>query len=279
MPIRNVKSFDLRDRLRQRRDHCIVVHDPHGLLHAILRKVINRRVRRLPILQYRMEVSLWAAGQEDRPCIRVARINMADPVRLFVRTGKLMLFDHVVAVIVDRCAANQARLRAAPHDLAVDIEAGLCVLFANAVRHKLFEIFPRLRINAAVIGVDGRSEIDLRLIDMQEGIGVPLRHFPCLRAAHHIIGERRHLIRIFRKGPYRRKGFKYCHGDNHPFSVVKIDLSNVHEYPKSDSNSNDMYCAFGHSLPVTGRHARIKGIEARRKRRVNGKRSFLRPCK
>ena len=136
---------------------------------------------------------------------------MADPVRLFVRAGELMLFDDIVAIVVDGRAANQPCLCPPVHDLAVDIKARLCILFAHAILHKPFEIFPRFLINTGVIKIDGRIQINLRLVDMQKGIGVPLYHFPRLRAAHHIVGKRRHLLRIVRKGPDRRKGPEYCH--------------------------------------------------------------------
>lgn len=114
-------------------------------------------------------------GQKDRPGVRVAGVHMANAVRLLICAGKLMLFDRVAAVIINRGTADQACLRSPFHNLAIDIEARLLILRAYAVRHKLLKFSRAFSKTARVVKVDGRFEINLRFIHVQEGIRIPLR--------------------------------------------------------------------------------------------------------
>ena len=118
---------------------------------------------------------------------------MVHPVLFFVGTGQLMLFDHIVDVIIDGCTAHDTHLGTAVHHLLVQVEAGLLVLDINAVGNHFVQVVPGLFIDDFAVVVDGRIQVDLGFVHMQEGVGIAHDHLPGLFAAHYVIGKSRHL--------------------------------------------------------------------------------------
>ena len=138
---------------------------------------------------------------------------MVYSVLLLVRAGQLVLFYDIVHVVVYRYAADKPRLASAAHYLAVYVHTVGLVLPADSVRLELFEVLRRLVVDSLGIELCVDGQIDLRLIDMEEGIGIALYDFAGLLAVHNIIGKGRDTRRVFGEGSYCFEGSEYCHNE------------------------------------------------------------------
>ena len=113
---------------------------------------------------------------------------MLAAVLFFIGAGQLGLADDIVEIIIDRSAADNTGLGAAVHDLAVNIKAGLFLTNEDAVGDHLMQAVGRSLVDDISIDIGILRQVDLRLIDMEEGIGVAGSHLAGLGRAHNIIG-------------------------------------------------------------------------------------------
>ena len=124
-----------------------------------------------------------------------------------------MLFYDIVHIVVYRHAADETRLTSAVHYLTVYVHAIRLVLLADAVGFELLEIFCRLVVDSFGIELRADGQIDLRLVDMEERIGIALYHLAGFVAVHNIIGKSRNTRCIFGKRSYCPEGLEYCHNE------------------------------------------------------------------
>src|SRR5256885_13680747 len=66
--------------------------------------------------------------EENRPRLGVERLNVPHTIILFVRPGKLMLFDDPLEIILATGHSNQTNLPMAAHNLPIKVKAWLPVL-------------------------------------------------------------------------------------------------------------------------------------------------------
>ena len=99
------------------------------------------------------------------------------------------------------------------HYLTVYVHAIRLVLLADAVGFELLEIFCRLVVDNFGIELRADGQIDLRLVNMEERIGIALYHLAGFVAVHNIIGKSRNTRRVFGDGSYCFEGSEYCHNE------------------------------------------------------------------
>ena len=103
--------------------------------HAVGGGEIDLRRVRGPVRDERVELRLRAVGEKNRAGLRVERLDVPHAVVLLVLPGQFVLLDDAAQVFLATGGGDQAGLRVVPHDLAVEVEAGLRVL-ARARRRR-----------------------------------------------------------------------------------------------------------------------------------------------
>ena len=134
-------------------------------------------------------------------------------VLLLVGAGQLMFLYDIVHIVIYRHAADETRLTSAIHYLTVYVHAIRLVLLADTVGFELFEILRRLVVDSFGIELCADGQIDLRLVDMEERIGIALYHLAGFIAVHNIIGKSRNTRCIFGERSYCFEGSEYCHNE------------------------------------------------------------------
>ncbi len=67
---------------------------------------------------------IGAVSQKNRPGLRIARVNVANPVRFLFRSGIFMLFNHAAYIIVNGRTGHNSGLYAAVHRLLIYVITG-----------------------------------------------------------------------------------------------------------------------------------------------------------
>ena len=213
MTVSDIERIDAREERRKFLYRLGAVNDPDRLGDAVGDKIVDRLMLRLPRLDDIADRGVVSVGQENRSCVRVAIIDMIYSVLLLVGAGQLMFLYDIVHIVVYRHAADETRLASAVHYLTVYVHAIRLVLLADTVGFELFEILRRLVVDSFGIELRADGQIDLRLVDMEERIGIALYHLAGFVAVHNIIGKGRDTRRIFGDGSYCFEGSEYCHNE------------------------------------------------------------------
>ena len=201
VPVRDIQAVDPGEGGGQRGDIGVAVDHPDGVDDAVRRcEIVFRRFCGV-FRQDRVHGLFPAVGQEDRPGVRVAGVDVADAVRLLVRAGLLVLFDDVVQIIVDADAADKPRLGAAVHDLAINIQHGFRLMQHIAAVGERLQVRGGLRVDRVAVKVGLGRQIDLRLIDVDEAEGRVFDQLARLLTVHDVVGQRGDLRGIFRLRP------------------------------------------------------------------------------
>ena len=87
-------------------------------------KIINRLHCRCPTVDNRLCVLVFLVGKENRACVCIQRIHMADTVSPPCLRVSAHAFNRPVNIFVHRRTANQTRLASAVHRHAVKIQVG-----------------------------------------------------------------------------------------------------------------------------------------------------------
>ena len=104
--------------------------------------------------------------QKNRTGVGITDIDMTHTVFLLVRTGKLMLFYDVIHVVINGCTSHNTGLRPSIHDLSVNIIHRSVFFDIDAVREHLLQVSSCPGVDAGIIVVYRRIEIDFRSVDM-----------------------------------------------------------------------------------------------------------------
>ena len=141
-------------------------------------------------------------SQKDGACVRIQCIDMTDTVLLLIRPGQFMLFDDIIFIIVNRCAADEAGLRPAIHDLPVNIIDRRALPDIYAFSEHPLQVLGGFLIDSPVVDPYGRVEIDLSSVHMQKRPRMTLYHFAGFRTAHDVIRKRGNFTHIFFRRSY-----------------------------------------------------------------------------
>ena len=136
-----------------------------------------------------VEGGFGPVGEEHRAGLRIQRLDVAHAVVLLVGPGELMLLDDAVEVFLAARRGDEAHLRVAAHDLAVEVEGRLAVELQRALADEAGEILRALGIDGVRIQVGAGGQVDLRLADVQEAEGISPGHFPGFFRRHDVVGQ------------------------------------------------------------------------------------------
>ena len=160
-----------------------------------------------------LEFRVGAIGQQHRSRLRVQRIDLANAIVFLVGAGKLMLAHAVGVVVRDGRRADKTGLHVVTHLQAIDVVARGCVADQNALLDQAREVFRALGVDRRRVGIGVLREIDLRLGDVQEAVGLAFGARPRLFGVQHIVGRGRHVGRTFGDGTQTAEGtHQCCHG-------------------------------------------------------------------
>ena len=96
-------------------------------------------------------------------------------VVFLVLPGLLVLADDVPLIIVDVDAPDHADLGPAVHDLAIEVQRRLSLPDQHALGDEAVERLAGLAIDAGIVGVHVRRQVDVRPADVEEAVGISLR--------------------------------------------------------------------------------------------------------
>ena len=136
---------------------------------------------------------------------------MLHAVLFLVPTSKLMLLDAAFHVVVNVCCDNYAVLRAAVHGLRIDIIVVLVVLHQPTVLLEGVEVLHSLVIDFGVMLVGAGLEVNLRLYDMVERLGVTFGLLAGFLGVEHVVGTRGDLSHKMARGTHTLKWFHFSH--------------------------------------------------------------------
>jgi hypothetical protein len=117
------------------------------------------------------------------------------PVVLFVLPGSLVLLDDVPLVVVDVDAPDHSDLGSPVSDELVQIKRGRLVLDQRPVRHEGPEVVPSLVVDALVVGIDVRRQIDVRSADVKEAERIARGELGCFGPIDDVVRRRRYPAR------------------------------------------------------------------------------------
>ena len=130
-----------------------------------------------------------AVGQEDGPRLRPERLDVAHAVVFLVHTGQLVFLDDVVEIILARRGGDQTDLDVLAPDLLVDVEVTGLVRGDRPFAQEAVEVLFALGVDGVRIEIGARRQVDLRLADVQERVGVAGRELPRLFRCQDVVGR------------------------------------------------------------------------------------------
>lgn len=129
-----------------------------------------------------------AVGQEYRFRLGGIQASKCSAVQLLFPAGQSCFLMTPLVYSSTEAQPTDARLHAAPHDLAVNVEGRFFIPDEVALADECFQVFPRPGIGFR--GVDGGfARVDVGAADVEEGGVVSGGHFPGLPVVHDVIGE------------------------------------------------------------------------------------------
>ena len=179
---------------------CVVDH-PELMAHAVVGGYIDRGRARRRARQYRVDARRIRVSQHDRSGLRVHGLDLADPIVFLGKRRQFMLADAVLGIGGNRSDRSEAGFHMTVPGEPVDVVARLVVALQHAGRDRALQILGGLGIDRAVIGVDGRRQIDLRLGDMQETPRLARGALARFGARENVIGRRENFSRATRRRP------------------------------------------------------------------------------
>ena len=157
------------------------------MAHAVFsHKIHVRRLRCFPGHEF-VHGGNGLVSQKYWTGLRVERFNMPDAVILLVGPRELVFLDGVPQVILAARRCHQPDLAVSPHDLSVQIKAGLRILDQRAVVDQFREVLFPLGINFRRIQVGAGRQINLRFAHMEKTQGIARRHLPRLLRGHDVV--------------------------------------------------------------------------------------------
>ena len=194
------------DRAGQRRDGLFVADHPELMAHAVIGSDVDDRRAGGGALEQGVDRRRRRIGEHHRAGLRVDRLDLAHAVVLLGRRRVLVLADAILRVSGDRGDRREAGFDVAAPGQPVDVVAGLVVANENAGGDHAAQIFRRLGIDRAGIGIGRGIEVDLGLGDVEKAPRLAGGALARLGAGQHVIGRRQNLGGASRRRPQRAKG-------------------------------------------------------------------------
>ena len=130
-----------------------------------------------------------AVGQEDRARLGAERLDVAHAVVLLVHPGQLVLLDDVVEIVLAGGGGDEPDLDMLSPDLLVDVEIAGHVLGDRPFAEEAIEILLALGVDGVRVEIGPRRQVDLRLADVEERVGVPGGELPGFLRRQDVVGR------------------------------------------------------------------------------------------
>src|SRR5215472_15315455 len=114
---------------------------------------------------------------------------MTDTVLLFIRAGEFVLFDNTLEVIIATGSPHDADLAVRTHNLAVEKECRLRVLFEGALGNQPLEVCLPLRVDFRSVEVCAGREVNFGFADVQKTEGIAGSDLACLVGGHDVVWQ------------------------------------------------------------------------------------------
>jgi len=137
-----------------------------------------------------------AEGQEHGFQTCVLDIDQLCSILFLRRERILVLLDTLLFVVFVVSEADQSFLGVVAHRHLVDVHALGIILDDELVRDELLQIVAALLVDLHVVGVAVRRQIDLRLVAVQERLGVAVGHLSGLLSVEHVVGWRKKFLQV-----------------------------------------------------------------------------------
>ena len=183
--------------------------------------------------------------QKDRFRLGGTGVKMLNAVQFLFPAGQFMLLDGAVRILVHGGAADDARLHATPHDLAVNVKGRCAVPDEVAFPDEGLQIF--LRPGVGFRGMDGfLARINVGTADMQEGGVVSGGHLFGLPVVHDVIGQGGHPGGHIPWRPQGGEGVESGHGKDERLGVAAmIQGADGGNKPRQNTCRNEQRCMPG----------------------------------
>ena len=139
---------------------------PSCMMDAVLRSKGKFWLSALYVLYQRTDLILCAICQKNRTGLCTAHIYMSDPVSLFFRSGILMLLDHMILILINRCTCHQSGLRTSIHGQFIEIVDRLLFFYIDPCLLLLFQSLSGCFIDFRSIHILIRSKHGLRPVNI-----------------------------------------------------------------------------------------------------------------
>ena len=93
---------------------------------------------------------------------------MIHAIVFFHGPSKLVLFDQVLIISLDRRRGDEANLLMTSHHLLIDVKRRCVVLFQRALTNKALEVLSPFGINARIVDANLVGHVYFGLVDMQK---------------------------------------------------------------------------------------------------------------
>ena len=121
--------------------------------YAIPECHINLRICIADGTQYAVNHIMALVGQEYRAGLRIERIDLADPIILFLRARVLMLAYIITVICSDRGTSNQPGLLVITHGNAIGVITICRVAKQHALINHALKIFRAFSIYRSIVGI------------------------------------------------------------------------------------------------------------------------------
>ena len=131
-----------------------VIHYIQGVAYTVFgNKIGNRFLFRHQLQHIGADLRPFFVSQEHRAGLGLCLRNVAHPVLLLFRPGKLVAADDSVPVFFHSSCSHQTNLDVLVHPLPVNIKAGGLILFHLAVFHIFQQILPCFGVHCVAVGI------------------------------------------------------------------------------------------------------------------------------
>jgi hypothetical protein len=189
MPVGDVGRRHTGERSLEDRDLVRIVHDPELVRDPVDRGEIRGGGLRRPLLDDAVQILSIPVGEENGSRLCRERLRVPRPVVLLVGACVLVALDATAEVVGDRRRADDSGLCVRPHVEAVEVERRPGILHQPTFRAHGVEVRPSARVDALVVRIDRRIQVDLGLHDVQECVRVSGGEFPGLVGVENVVGK------------------------------------------------------------------------------------------
>ncbi len=162
-------------------------------------------------IDYLLETFVIGERKKHGLDVGIVDPHMLHAVLLFVATGKLMLFNPSLHVVVYPGCNYYTILRATVHGLRVNIVVVLLVLDKPSVVLEKPEILHGFSVDFRIVLINLGPEINFRLYDVIERLGIALSFLSGLFRVKNIVRARSHVGDKLAWRTHTFKRFYFCH--------------------------------------------------------------------